>query len=101
AIGWSRSLRAGPIALKGILSPEDARLAAERGIEAIIVSNHGGRQLDHAFSPIAALPEIVDAVAGRAEVILDGGVRRGSDVVKAVRAGRGAGQDGEALTRRG
>src|SRR5262249_5346932 len=97
AIGWSRSLRAGPIALKGILSPEDARLAAERGIEAIIVSNHGGRQLDHAFSPIAALPEIVDVVAGRAEVILDGGVRRGSDVVKAIALGARACMIGKAF----
>jgi L-lactate dehydrogenase (cytochrome) len=96
-IEWYRSLWPGPIALKGIMSPEDARLAAERGIEAIIVSNHGGRQLDHAPSPIAALPEIVDAVDGRAEVILDGGVRRGSDVVKAIALGARACMIGKAF----
>src|SRR5215470_4763560 len=96
-IEWYRSLWPGPIALKGIMSAGDARLAAERGIEAIIVSNHGGRQLDHAPSPIGALPEIVDAVAGRAEVILDGGVRRGSDVVKAIALGARACMIGKAF----
>jgi L-lactate dehydrogenase (cytochrome) len=96
-IEWYRSLWPGPIALKGIMSPEDARRAAERGIEAIIVSNHGGRQLDHAPSPIAALPEIVDAVGGRAEVILDGGIRRGSDVVKAIALGARACMIGKAF----
>ena len=86
-IDWYRSIWPGPIALKGVLSAEDARLAAERGIEGVIVSNHGGRQLDHAPSPIEVLPEIVDAVGGRAEVFLDGGVRRGADVVKALALG--------------
>jgi L-lactate dehydrogenase (cytochrome) len=96
-VDWYRSIWPGPIALKGIMSGEDARRAAERGIEAIIVSNHGGRQLDHAPSPIEVLPEIVDAVGGRAEVILDGGIRRGSDVVKAIALGARACMVGKAF----
>ena len=96
-VDWYRSLWPGPIAIKGIMSAADARLAVERGIEAIIVSNHGGRQLDHAPSPIEVLPEIVDAVDGRAEVILDGGVRRGSDVVKAIALGARACMIGKAF----
>jgi L-lactate dehydrogenase (cytochrome) len=66
-------------------------------VDAVIVSNHGGRQLDHAPSPIEVLPEIVDAVEGRAEVILDGGVRRGTDVVKAVALGARACMIGKAF----
>src|SRR5262245_36402891 len=96
-IEWYRSLWPGPIALKGIMSAADARLAAERGIDAIIVSNHGGRQLDHAPSPIEVLPDVVEAVAGRAEVILDGGIRRGSDVVKALALGARACMVGKAF----
>jgi L-lactate dehydrogenase (cytochrome) len=96
-IDWYRSIWPGPIALKGIMSVADARLAAERGIEAIIVSNHGGRQLDHAPAPIEVLPEIVDAVEGRTEVILDGGIRRGSDVVKALALGARACMIGKAF----
>jgi len=96
-IDWYRTIWPGPIALKGIMAAADARLAVERGIEAIIVSNHGGRQLDHAPSPIEVLPEIVDAVEGRAEVILDGGVRRGSDVVKAIALGARACMIGRAF----
>ena len=83
-VDWFKSVWGGPIALKGVLSPEDAKIAVDHGVDAIIVSNHGGRQLDGAISAIDALPGVVAAVAGRAEVILDGGVRRGSDVVKAL-----------------
>jgi L-lactate dehydrogenase (cytochrome) len=77
----------GPVAVKGILTPEDARRALDAGAKAIIVSNHGGRQLDGTSSSIAALPGIVDAVEGQADVILDGGIRRGRDIVKAVALG--------------
>ncbi len=77
----------GPFAVKGILCAEDARRAVDLGFSTIIVSNHGGRQLDQAPGPIDVLPEIVEAVDGRAEVILDGGVRRGTDILKAVALG--------------
>lgn len=77
----------GPFAVKGILSAEDARLAADAGATAIIVSNHGGRQLDGAITAIEALPEIVRAVGDRVEVILDGGIRRGTHVLKALSLG--------------
>jgi L-lactate dehydrogenase (cytochrome) len=86
-LAWFRSLWPGPLAIKGIMTAEDARRAVSEGIEAIIVSNHGGRQLDSLPSPIEVLTEIVDAVGDRAEVILDGGVRRGTDVVKALALG--------------
>jgi len=85
---WFRSIWSGPLALKGIMSAEDARRAVDRyGIEAVVVSNHGGRQLDGLPAAIEVLPEVVDAVGGRAEVLLDGGVRRGTDVVKALSLG--------------
>ena len=77
----------GAFAVKGILDPEDAARAASLGAQGIVVSNHGGRQLDHAPAALDALPAVVDAVAGRAEVILDGGVRRGADVAKALALG--------------
>lgn len=84
---WFKSVWGGPVAVKGILSPIDARIAVDHGADAVIVSNHGGRQLDGAVSAIRALPDVVDAVKGRAEVILDGGVRRGADIVKALALG--------------
>jgi L-lactate dehydrogenase (cytochrome) len=84
---WIRTLWRGRLAVKGILTSADASAAVECGADAIIVSNHGGRQLDDAPSAIGALPRIVDAVGNRAEVLLDGGVRRGSDVVKALAIG--------------
>ncbi len=86
-LAWLRSLTSLPIVLKGILTAEDARLALEHGVDGIIVSNHGGRQLDGAIPSIEALPEIVEAVAGRCEVYMDGGVRRGTDVLKALALG--------------
>lgn len=94
---WFRSVWSGPIAIKGVLDPEDGRLAVEHGLDAVIVSNHGGRQLDSAPSPISVLAEIVEAVEGRAEVILDGGIRRGSDVVKAIALGAKACMMGKAF----
>ncbi len=96
-IDWYRSIWQGPLAIKGVLSLEDARLAVQHGVEAVVVSNHGGRQLDGAPSPVEVLPEIVDAVDGRAEVILDGGIRRGSDVVKAIALGARACMIGKAF----
>ena len=85
-----RSWSALPIALKGILTGEDARLAVEHGADAIVVSNHGGRQLDRALPTAAALPEVVDAVAGRAPVLVDGGLRSGTDVLVALALGADA-----------
>jgi isopentenyl diphosphate isomerase/L-lactate dehydrogenase-like FMN-dependent dehydrogenase len=76
-----------PFILKGIATAEDARIAVEHGIEAIYVSNHGGRQLDHGKGGMEVLPEVVEAVAGRAEVIVDGGFLRGTDIVKAMAMG--------------
>jgi isopentenyl diphosphate isomerase/L-lactate dehydrogenase-like FMN-dependent dehydrogenase len=76
-----------PIILKGVATREDAALAIEAGVEAIYVSNHGGRQLDHAAATVETLPEIVEAVAGRAQVIVDGGFCRGTDVLKAIALG--------------
>jgi isopentenyl diphosphate isomerase/L-lactate dehydrogenase-like FMN-dependent dehydrogenase len=73
--------------LKGILTAEDALLAVEHGVDGIVVTNHGGRQLDTAIPSIEALPEVVDAVAGRCEVYLDGGIRRGTDILKALALG--------------
>jgi isopentenyl diphosphate isomerase/L-lactate dehydrogenase-like FMN-dependent dehydrogenase len=76
-----------PILLKGVITPEDARLAVERGADGIVVSNHGGRYLDYDPSTIEVLPEIADAVGGRIPVLMDGGVRRGSDILKALALG--------------
>ena len=73
--------------MKGILAPADAILAVQHGARAIVVSNHGGRQLDDSIPTLDALPGIVDAVAGRTEVLLDGGIRRGIDVLKALALG--------------
>ncbi len=86
-ITWFREMAGMPVLVKGVLTAEDARLAVEHGAEGIVVSNHGGRQLDTAIATIEALPEVVEAVGGRAEVYLDGGVRRGTDVLKALALG--------------
>jgi isopentenyl diphosphate isomerase/L-lactate dehydrogenase-like FMN-dependent dehydrogenase len=76
-----------PVLVKGILTAEDARLACEHGAAGVIVSNHGGRQLDGVAATIDALPEVVEAVGGKGEVLVDGGIRRGADVVKALALG--------------
>jgi L-lactate dehydrogenase (cytochrome) len=86
-IEWVRSRWPGKLIIKGILDPQDARLACESGARALVVSNHGGRQLDGAPSTISVLPEIVDVVGGRSEVLLDGGVQSGQDVLKALALG--------------
>jgi 4-hydroxymandelate oxidase len=89
-IDWLRSVTGLPVIVKGVLHPEDARLAVEHGVAAIIVSNHGGRQLDTAVTTLEALPAIADAVGERVPLVLDGGVRRGTDVVKACALGASA-----------
>ncbi len=86
-IDWLRSFTTLPVLLKGILRADDARLAVENGVAGIIVSNHGGRQLDTAVASIRALPEIAQAVAGEVEILVDGGIRRGTDIVKALALG--------------
>ena len=88
---WIKQRWGGKLIIKGILDVEDAQLAANSGADALIVSNHGGRQLDGAMSSIAALPSIADAVGSKIEVWMDGGVRSGQDILKAVALGaRGA-----------
>jgi L-lactate dehydrogenase (cytochrome) len=86
-VEWIKKIWGGKLILKGIMDAEDARLAADSGADALIVSNHGGRQLDGAPSSISALPPIVDAVGSRIEVWMDGGIRSGQDVLKAVALG--------------
>ena len=86
-IEWVRNQWPGKLLVKGILDPEDARLACEAGVDALVVSNHGGRQLDSAPSTISMLPRIADAVGGRCEVLFDGGVQSGQDVLKALALG--------------
>lgn len=86
-LGWLRKSWPGPLLLKGLLHPEDARLAVEHGVDGLIVSNHGGRQLDAAPSAIHALPAVVASVQDRIPVFMDSGVRRGSDIAKAIALG--------------
>lgn len=81
---WIRQLWNGPIVVKGILIADDARRAVDEGASAVVVSNHGGRQLDEVYPSIRALPEVVAAVGKQTEVLMDGGIRRGSDIVKAL-----------------
>jgi isopentenyl diphosphate isomerase/L-lactate dehydrogenase-like FMN-dependent dehydrogenase len=87
ALDWLRSLTRLPIVVKGVMTGEDARLAVAHGAGAIVVSNHGGRQLDGVAATIDVLGEVVDAVGGACEVLVDGGVRRGTDVLKALALG--------------
>ena len=86
-LDWLASISRLPVIVKGVLRADDARLAVEHGAKAVIVSNHGGRQLDTAVASIEALPEIVEAVGDEIELLLDGGVRRGTDIVKALALG--------------
>ena len=81
---WIRKVWPGPIIVKGILTAEDAERAVDEGAAAVVVSNHGGRQLDSVSATIRALPDVVSAVNGRMTVLMDGGIRRGSDIVKAI-----------------
>jgi L-lactate dehydrogenase (cytochrome)/(S)-mandelate dehydrogenase len=86
-VAWLRAIWPGPLLLKGVLHPDEARAAIDHGVDGVIVSNHGGRQLDTAQPSIRALPAVVDAVEARIPVLIDGGIRRGSQVVKAVALG--------------
>lgn len=87
SLDWLRSITRLPIVVKGVLTAEDALLAVQHGVAGIVVSNHGGRQLDSVVSTAEALPEIVAAVQGQAEVFVDGGIRRGTDILKALALG--------------
>ena len=84
---WIRDAWQGPIVAKGVHTADDARKAIDHGVDAVVVSNHGGRQLDGVAATISVLPEVIEAVNGQIEVLLDGGIRRGSDVVKALALG--------------
>ena len=89
-LAWMKQCTGLPLILKGIATGEDARMAVEHGADVVYVSNHGGRQLDHAQAGIEVLPEVVEAVDGRAEVVMDGGILRGTDVIKALALGASA-----------
>jgi 4-hydroxymandelate oxidase len=108
---WLAGLSALPLVIKGLVRTDDARRAADHGASAVVVSNHGGRQLDTAIPGVRALPDIADAVGGRIPVMMDGGIRRGTDVLKALALGAravmlgrpvlwGLAVDGEAGARR-
>jgi isopentenyl diphosphate isomerase/L-lactate dehydrogenase-like FMN-dependent dehydrogenase len=86
-IDWVRGATNLPVILKGVIAPEDAQLSVQRGASGIIVSNHGGRQLDGVIATIDALPDVMDAVGGKIPVLMDGGIRRGSDILKALALG--------------
>src|SRR2546428_4512140 len=87
---WVKSTSPIPLGIKGIMTPEDAVLAVDHGAAGIVVSNHGGRQLDSTLGSLDALPDVVAAVRGRIEIYLDGGIRRGTDVLNALALGANA-----------
>lgn len=89
-LDWIATEWGGPFAVKGVLHPDDAAKLADHGASAVILSNHGGRQLDNTASPLDMLPRVIDALSGRAEVLLDGGIRRGTDMIKALSLGASA-----------
>ena len=89
-LAWIREHTGLPVLVKGVLTAEDAHLATDAGADGVVVSNHGGRQLDGVLSGVDALPEVVEAVAGRIPVLMDGGIRRGADVLRAVALGAAA-----------
>jgi len=89
-VDWLRSATKLPLLLKGITDADDAAIAVDRGVDGIIVSNHGGRQVDGAIATLDALPEVNSAVDGRVPILLDSGVRRGADVLKAIALGASA-----------
>ena len=86
-INWLKGAANIPVIIKGVLHPEDAALAVKHGADAVVVSNHGGRQLDGAMGSLDALPDVVDAVGGKVPVLMDGGLRRGGDILKAMALG--------------
>jgi L-lactate dehydrogenase (cytochrome) len=86
-LSWLRESWSGPLIVKGVQHVDDARMVVDLGADAVVVSNHGGRQLDRAPTPLEVLPAVVDAVGDRAEVLVDGGVQSGADVVAAVALG--------------
>ncbi len=94
---WLRSISPLPLVVKGVLTAEDALLAAEHGAAGIVVSNHGGRQLDGVPAALDVLPEVAEAVGQRVEVLVDGGIRRGTDVLKALALGARAALAGRAV----
>lgn len=97
-VAWLREATKLPLMVKGILSPEDAEAAVERGVDVVYVSNHGGRQLDHGPATIEVLPEIAQGVAGRARVLVDSGFMRGTDIIKALALGADAVCIGKLMT---
>jgi (S)-mandelate dehydrogenase len=86
-VAWLRGLWPGKLIIKGLLSADDARLARDAGVDGIVLSNHGGRQLDGAISPMTALPEIASRYGGDMAILIDSGFRRGTDIVKALALG--------------
>jgi isopentenyl diphosphate isomerase/L-lactate dehydrogenase-like FMN-dependent dehydrogenase len=96
-LAWLRDRWPGKLVLKGVLAPEDAELAVKHGFDALVVSNHGGRQLDAAPSTVSMLPDIAAIVAGRCEILIDGGIRRGSDIAKVVSLGARAAMIGRPM----